>query len=179
MCPTCPTWYSRIGRTVGSGAAQGYGWYSIGRPTCPTWYSRIGRTVGSGAAQGYGWYSIGRPTYPTWYSRIGRTVGSGAALGYGWYSIGCPTILHGTVVHGVVRWYMGFPWSFPPVLHGMVAVVYSGPRYMWIPMDSSPVPWYMYSGIPTCVQWILTADLDITELANKGSLTFAKEVKLK
>ena len=50
-------------------------------------------------------------------------------------------------------------------LHGiyirMVAVVYSGPRYMWIPMDSSPVPWY--SGIPTCVQWILMADLDITE----------------
>ena len=34
--------------------------------------------------------------------------------------------------------YMG---TVPPVLRGMVTVVYSGPRYMWIPMDSSPVQW--------------------------------------
>ena len=52
--PTCPTWYSGVGRTVGSRAALGYGYIPLDSPTCPMWYSRIGRTVGCRAALGYG-----------------------------------------------------------------------------------------------------------------------------
>ena len=110
------------------------------------------------------WDSIGQShlSYMVQWDRTDRwdMVGPGGT----WDSIGQSHLSYMVQWDRTDRWDVvgpGGTWdSVPPVLHGMVTVVYSGPRYMWIPMDSSPVPWY--SGIPTCVQWILMADLDMS-----------------